>query len=239
MFLVSQGLFLCQIRVKVGFISDLIKTWISETASQEVQWSPNLLLIPKTTLACPGDSELLSSQTCINTCICRKLHYGTGKHKSLLHTEVQPCRHRCACWERVDSCMQLTKAFNIQLFLLPQHHMYLSSSSPSLSYFILKPSHWPLPHRAQTEELSFTYSYFQDLCEHGSCNGFFTGGEFHTLRWQHMHTSWTVPLPELAAFANSSHAAIMLPSPLLGQHVWCCCSHKPHALRILAKPHLC
>lgn len=78
----------------------------------------------KENLAHPGGFELLSSQTCINTCVSRKLHYGVVKHKSLFHTEVQLCRHTHACSERVDSCMQLAKAFNIQPLLLPQHHMH-------------------------------------------------------------------------------------------------------------------
>lgn len=54
-----------------------------------------------------------------------------------------------------------------------------------------------------------------------------------------LHTSWMVPVPELAAFSSSSHAVTMPSSSMLGQHVWCCCSHKPHALHILAKPHQC
>lgn len=77
----------------------------------------------KENLAHPGGFGLLSSQTCINTCVSRKLHYGVVKHKSLLHAEGQPCRHTHGCCERVDSCMQLAKAFNIQL-LLPQYHMH-------------------------------------------------------------------------------------------------------------------
>lgn len=78
----------------------------------------------KENLAHPAGFGLLSPQMYINTCVSRKLHYGVVKHKSLLHTEVQLCRHTHACCERADSCMRLAKAFKTQLLLLSQHHMH-------------------------------------------------------------------------------------------------------------------
>lgn len=45
------------------------------------------------------------------------------KHKSLLCTRYELYRHMQACLERLDSCMQLAKAFNIQLLLL-QHSVH-------------------------------------------------------------------------------------------------------------------
>jgi len=104
-------------------------------------------------LAHPGGFDLLSSQMRVS----RKLHYGVVKHKTLLHTGTHTLAVRgsrmqlstltpsvSCCFSRLSTTCT-TSGLSVKLQLLTE-----------LLNFILKPSHWPLPCRAQTEEIPFT-----------------------------------------------------------------------------------